>query len=85
MLEVDVVHSGEDWEEAARKIEAAVDQAVHRGHKGVKIIHGHGSATGRSALAPRAMTYMRHLAEVTGGRFTRDRNNPGASIIWLNR
>lgn len=85
ILEVDVCHAGETWEEASRKITAAIDRGVYWGHKGVKIVHGHGSSTGRAVIAPRAMALMRHLAEVTGGRFARDRQNPGASIVWLNR
>ncbi len=85
MLEVDVVHAGESWEDAARKIEQAVDRALHWGHKAVKIVHGHGSTTGRAAIAPRAISLLRHFAETTGGRFARDRQNPGASILWLNR
>lgn len=85
VLEVDVVHSGETWQEAAGKIEHALDQGLQWGHKGVKIIHGHGANTGRSIIAPRAIALMRHLAERTGGRFSKDRQNPGASIVWLNR
>ncbi len=85
MLEVDVAHAGETWEEASRKIEQAIDQGIHWGHKGVKIIHGHGANTGRAVIAPRAIAYLKHLAESTGGRYVRDRHNPGASIVWLNR
>lgn len=85
LLEVDVVHSGESWEIASDKIHAAIDRALHWGHQGVKIVHGYGSSTGRSVIGPRAVALLRHLAERTGGRFARDRHNPGASIVWLNR
>ena len=85
ILEVDVVHSGEDWETARRKIEEAVDQALLMGNAGVKIIHGYGSSTGRSILASRATTLMRGLAERTGGTFATDRDNRGAHLIWFNR
>lgn len=84
VLEADVCHAGENWEEAARKIERAIDQGIQWGHKGVKIIHGHGASTGRAVIAPRAVALMRKLAERTGGRFSKDRQNPGASIVWLN-
>ena len=83
LLEIDVAHGGETWEQARHKIEEAVDRALHRGHKGVKIIHGHGSRTGRAVIAPQAVTLMRGLALRTGGRFTADRQNPGASLIWF--
>jgi hypothetical protein len=85
VLEVDVVHAGESWEVAKGKIERALDQGILWGHAGVKIVHGYGSSTGRAEIAPRAIALLRHLAEATGGRFARDRGNPGASIVWLNR
>jgi hypothetical protein len=84
LLEVDVAHSGETWETARLKIEQAVDRAIHWGHSGVKIIHGHGAATGRAIIAPRAVALMKQLAEQTGGTFTKDRQNQGAHLIWFN-
>ena len=85
LLEVDVVHGGETWSTAREKITAAVDRAILWGHAGVKIIHGHGATTGRSVIAPQAITLMRALAEHTGGTFAKDKQNPGASLIWFNR
>lgn len=84
LLEVDVVHGGETWEEAERKTVEAIDRALHWGHAGVKIVHGHGATTGRSVIGPRAVALMRRLADRTGGRFTKDRRTPGASLIWFN-
>jgi hypothetical protein len=85
LLKVDVVHGGETWNSAREKIEKAVSEALFSGHAGVKIVHGHGSTTGRSVIAPQAVTLMRALAERTGGTFAKDRQNPGASLIWFNR
>ena len=85
LLEQDVVHAGEDWETASRKIEDAVDRALRWGHAGVKVVHGHGATTGRSLIAPRAIALMKALRDRHGGIFTRDKNNPGAHIIWFNR
>ena len=85
ILEVDVVHSGENWEVARQKIEKAVDEAIYHGHAGVKIVHGYGSTSGHSVIASQAISLMKALAERTDGRFTTDRNNPGAHLIWLNR
>lgn len=85
LLEVDVVHSGEDWETARRKIEKAIDIALYKGHSGVKIIHGYGSTSGRSVIGSRATALMRSLAERNHGRFAPDRSNPGAHLIWFNR
>ncbi|MGJ8671759.1 hypothetical protein [Rubritalea sp.] len=85
MYEVDVAHSGETWELAQQKIIHALDQAVYGHFKGVKVIHGYGSLSGQSVIAPRAISLMRHLAEQYEARFAKDQKNPGASIIWLNK
>ena len=85
LLEMDVVHSGETWPMAKEKIERGLDQAIFHHHKGLKIIHGYGSLSGSSVIAPQAIAYMRHLAEAHDARFSKDNRNPGVSIIWLNR
>lgn len=85
MYEVDVAHNGETWELAQQKIIHALDQAVFGHFKGLKVIHGYGSLSGNSVIAPRAISLMRHLAEQYDGRFAKDQKNPGASIIWLNK
>jgi len=86
IYEVDVAHAGETWEQAREKIIAALDDAMHYGHSGLKIVHGYGSTTaGDSIIGPRATAFLRHLAEDVGGRYAGDRRNRGASIIWLNR
>jgi len=85
VLEVDVVHSGESWPIAKEKIERGLDHAIYHHHKGLKIIHGYGSLSGSSVIAPQAIAYMRHLADSHDARFAKDAKNPGASIIWLNR
>ncbi len=85
LLEVDVVHAGETWEEARDKIIEAVDRGIRHGHKGVKIIHGYGASTGSSRIRGRAVGLLRALAERTGGRLAADRGNEGAHILWLNR
>ncbi|MFC5049838.1 hypothetical protein ACFPK9_04330 [Rubritalea spongiae] len=85
LYEVDVAHSGETWDVAKQKIAQALDQAVYGHFKGLKVIHGYGSVSGQSVIAPRAISLMRHLAEEYGGRFAKDQKNPGASLIWLNK
>lgn len=85
LLEVDVAHSREDWDAAQRKIIAAFDHALLHGHRGVKIIHGHGSATGRSLIRQRSVPLLRSLAIKTGGKLVQDKENPGAHILWLDR
>lgn len=85
LLEVDVAHAGESWEQAKRMIDRALDDAERHGHSGIKIIHGYGSSSGTSIIAPQARSYMRHLADQVGGRFTPDRKTLGSSLLWLNR
>lgn len=85
ILEVDVAHGGETWEQAREKILDALDEAVNGGYRGLKIIHGYGSTTGSAVIGPRATAFLRHLAEDLGGRYVGDRRNRGASLVWLNR
>ena len=85
ILEVDVAHAGETWEQARDKIVDALDQALAGGFRGLKIVHGYGSTSGRSVIGPRATAYLRHLADEVGGRYATDRRNRGASVLWLNR
>jgi len=84
LLEVDVAHSGETWELAHEKIVRAVDRGILHGHRGVKIIHGYGSAgAGRAVIASRAIPLLRSLSERTGGRMVQEKGNPGAHILWF--
>lgn len=85
LLEIDIAHAGETWDIAKRKIDRAIDDALTYGYSGMKVIHGYGSTSGRSIIGPRAMSYLRHLADEEGGRFAKDLRNPGASLIWFNR
>ena len=39
---------------------------------------------GPAIITPQAIALMKCLAEQTGGTFTKDRQNQGASIIWFN-
>lgn len=85
ILEVDVAHAGETWEQSREKILDALDQALAGGFRGLKIVHGYGSTSGQSVIGPRATAYLRHLAGEVDGRYAADRRNRGASVLWLNR
>ena len=84
LLEVDVAHAGESWEQAEEKINKAVNRGILDGNKGVKIIHGSGRTTGRSVIRGKAIDLLGELARSTGGRLAEDNGNPGAHILWLN-
>src|SRR6266513_5266060 len=85
LLEVDVAHAGESWEQAEEKIKRAVDQGLRDQHKGVKVIHGHGRSTGRAVIRAKAIDLLGERARSTRGRLVQDNGNPGAHILWLNR
>lgn len=84
LMEVDVAHSGESWEDARRKIEKAVDTCLLRQLKGVRIIHGRGDRGFHTGIiARKAVPYMRKLAQSHGGRCVQDDHNSGAHIIYF--
>ena len=82
LLEVDVAHARETWEQARDKILRAVDRGVMNGHRGVKVIHGYGASNGRGVIRTQAVPFLRMLAGKTGGRLASDPGNPGAHILW---
>ena len=81
--QVDVVHSGEDRDTALRKLERAIDEALKGNFRGVKVIHGHGSTKGIALLKPQIVAAMKRAATRYGGKVVPDRDNPGASLLWL--
>lgn len=80
---IDVVHAGEDRDEALRKLERAIDEALRGNFRGLKVIHGHGSTRGVALLKPQIVAAMRRAATRYSGKVVPDRENPGASLLWL--
>ncbi len=83
--EIDVAHSGESWEQAKSMILDGLSIAIKTHCKALRVIHGYGARSGVSVIAPHAISLMRHLAETHDARYAKDTNNPGLSIIWLNK
>lgn len=81
--QVDVVHSGEDRDTALRKLDRAIDEALRGNFRGLKVIHGHGSTRGIALLKPQIIAAMKRAAAQCGGKVVSDRDNPGASLLWL--
>lgn len=79
----DVVHAGEDRDTALRKLERAVDEALRGNYRGLKVIHGHGATRGVALLKPQIIAAMKRAAARHGGKVVPDRDNPGASLLWL--
>jgi len=83
IFQIDVVHSGEHRDEALRKLERAIDEAIRGNFRGLKVIHGHGSTRGVALLKPQIVAAMRRAAAQYGGKVVPDRDNPGASLLWF--
>lgn len=84
LLHIDIAHHGETWEEARLKLNRGIDRALQDYHSGLKVVHGYGSGGRGAVIAPQAIALMKHAAREVGGRYTKDKYNPGASILWLN-
>tara|TARA_B100000927_G_scaffold113846_1_gene92074 strand:- start:4753 stop:5109 length:357 start_codon:yes stop_codon:yes gene_type:complete len=83
LMHVDVAHSGENLDQALRKLERAIDEAVHHNFRGIKVIHGRGATTGKSFLKPHIVNAMKRAATLYGGKVAPDRDNAGAHLLWL--
>lgn len=83
LMHVDVAHSGEDLDQALRKLERAIDDAIHGNFRGLKVVHGRGSTTGHSRLKPHVIAAMKRAAKEYDGKVVPDRDNPGAHLLWL--
>lgn len=85
LLEVDVAHANESWEEARRKIDAVLDECLLKNFKGMKIIHGRGSRAGHTCIiAKHAVHYMKKLSMEHDGKLVQDKHTNGAHIIYFN-
>jgi DNA-nicking Smr family endonuclease len=82
--EADIAHHGEDWLEAQRKIDDAIDRALYEGFKGVKIIHGHGGFGHTSIIKSKAVPYLNRYARKHGYKLVQDKFNDGAHIVYFN-
>lgn len=83
VVEVDVAHERETVDEALRKVERVLDRAVIGWARGVKVIHGYGSAGRRGAIGPAVKRWLRTEAQRHGWKVAADKLNPGATMLWL--
>jgi DNA-nicking Smr family endonuclease len=84
LLVIDVAHSGEDREEASRKVTKGIEAALNDNHRGLKVIHGRGGKTGRpGVIKNQVVGLLRREAKRLGARVAADRNNPGAHILYF--
>lgn len=83
VMHVDVAHAGENLDQALRKLERKIDEAVHHNYRGLNVIHGRGATTGKSFLKPHIVAAMKRAATLYGGKVKPHPYNPGAHYLWL--
>ena len=82
---VDMVHHGETFNEASRKLEHAVESAWQNGYKGIMIIHGYGSRIGHSSVIHDLIRPCLHRAgRKLRARVVPAKYNRGAHILYFN-
>ena len=84
LMEIDVAHEGEDWPEAERKMLHAISRALLNRHKGLRVVHGHGSAEGHTSnLRPRVIAFLNEVARTRGYKVARDKRTEGVHILYF--
>ena len=82
---IDIAHNGEDREDAYRKVIEGIESSLSRNHKGLKVIHGHGSRSGHSAVIRNYIVpLLKKEAKRFKARLVKDKDNPGAHILYFN-
>lgn len=82
---IDVAHSGEDREDAKRKVLEGIEISLSGSHRGLKVIHGRGSKSGHSAIIKNhVIRLLQEEARRLKARLVKDKNNPGAHILYFD-
>jgi len=85
VYEIDVAHSGEDREDAFRKVIKGIEISLSGNHKGLKVIHGRGSKSGHSAIIKNhVVKLLKREAKRLNARLVKDKKNPGAHILFFD-
>lgn len=80
---IDVAHSGEDREDAMRKAVKGIEISLSKNHRGLKVIHGHSSKSGHATIKNYVLPLLRKEAKRLRARLVKDKNNPGAHILYF--
>jgi hypothetical protein len=80
----DIAHHGEDWLDAQRKIDTAIDHALYHRLKGVKIVHGHGGYGHTTIIKGKAVPYLKSIAARHGYKVVQDKFTDGAHILYFS-
>jgi hypothetical protein len=78
---IDVAHSGEDREDAAKKVIKGIEISLSNNHKGLKVIHGRGSKSGSGIIKNHIIKLLRREAKRLNAKLVMDKGNPGAHIL----
>ena len=81
---IDVAHSGEDREDALRKVIKGIETGLSGNHKGIKVIHGRSSKSGHATIKNYIIGFLQKEAKRLGARLVKDKDNPGAHILYFN-
>ena len=82
---IDVAHSGEDREDAIQKVKKGIEASLSGSHKGLKVIHGRGLRSGHTGIIKnQVVRLLQREARRLGARLVKDKNNPGAHILYFN-
>ena len=81
---IDVAHGGEDREDAIRKVIKGIEISLNKNHKGLKVIHGHGSKSGSGIIKDHVIRQLRREAKRLNARLVKDKGNPGAHILYFD-
>ena len=81
---IDVAHSGEDREDAIRKVTQGIEISLSGNHRGIKVIHGHSSKSGQATIKNYVLPLLRKEAKRLKARLVQEKNNPGAHILYFD-
>ena len=82
---IDVAHSGEDREDAIQKVKKGIEASLSGSHKGLKVIHGRGLRSGHTGIIKnQVVRLLQREARRLGVRLVKDKDNPGAHILYFN-
>ena len=75
--------SGEDREDAIRKVIKGIEISLSNNHRGLKVIHGHGSKSGSGIIKDHVLPLLRKEARRLNASLVKDKNNPGAHTLYF--
>lgn len=78
---IDVAHRGEDREDAIRKVIKGIEISLRNNHRGLKVIHGHGSKSRSGIIKDHVLPLLRKEARRLHAKLVMDKGNPGAHIL----